>query len=228
VAVERGHGEFRRRLMAEALSDRFGMALLAGDLDAAEEVAMEALGLSLGEAVLYDLVVRPAMHRIGRLWATGEIGVAHEHLATQIATRVLVLAHEEARLAGERAGRRALLAAAEGEQHVMALDMAAKLLESSGYEVLPLGADVPTSALPGIVAEHMPDLFALTATMPESGDRVPGALDTVVQTAPEIGLILGGAGVPPGLGLAPRVRVLESVADVVDAADALVRRVGLN
>src|SRR5215213_3374917 len=54
-AFVRGPGEFRKRLMAEALSDRFGMALLAGDLHAAEEVAMETLGLSLGEAVLYEL-----------------------------------------------------------------------------------------------------------------------------------------------------------------------------
>ena len=100
--------------------------------------------MSLGEAMLYDLVVGPAMHRIGRLWASGEIGVGHEHLATQIATRVLVLAHEAIGMAADRGEHRAMLAAVEGEQHVVALDMAAKLLESAGYEVLTLGADVPT------------------------------------------------------------------------------------
>ena len=136
MEVERARDEFRKRLMAESLSDRFGVALLAGDRGAAEEVALEALDLTLGEAMLYDLVVRPAMHRIGRLWAAGEISVAHEHLATHIATRVLILVHEHARLPAQRAGRRAMLAAVEGEQHVMALDMAAKLLESAGYEVL--------------------------------------------------------------------------------------------
>ena len=228
VGVERGRDEFRKRLLAEALSDRFGIALLAGDSQAAEEVAREALELTLGEALLYDLVVGPAMHRIGQLWAAGEIGVAHEHLATQITTRVLVLAHELEDLPAHRSERRAMLAAVEGEQHVMGLDMAAKLLESAGYEVLTLGADVPTVALPGIVSDHRPALFALSATMPEAGDRVPAAIDAVTEAGGDIGLILGGASVPPSLGLGPRVVVEESVAGVVEAADGLVRRARLN
>ena len=155
-------------MLAESLSDQFGLALLAGDLGAAEHVAREALELTLGEAMLYDLVVGPAMHRIGELWAVGEIGVGQEHLATQIATQVLALAHEVAGLAARRADHRAMLAAVEGEHHVVGLDMAAKLLESAGYEVLTLGADVPTHALPAIVADHDPALFVLSATMPET------------------------------------------------------------
>jgi MerR family transcriptional regulator, light-induced transcriptional regulator len=226
--VERGRDEFRKRLVAEALSDRFGMALLSGDLRNAEEIAREALDLSLGESMLYENVVRPAMHRVGVLWAAGEISVAHEHLATTIATRVLVLAHELSGMPERRVDQRVMLAGVEGEQHVMALDMAAKLLESAGYEVLELGPDVPMAALAGIVKEHRPSLFALTATMPAAGARVPPTLDVVLGASGELGLILGGDGVPPGLDLAPRVVVEASVARVVDAADALVRRAGLN
>lgn len=214
--------------MAESLSEQFGLALVAGDEGAAEQIAREALDLSLGEAMLYDLVVGPAMHRIGRLWAAGEIGVGHEHLATQIATRVLVLAHEAAEVAAHRAEQRAMLAAVEGEQHVVALDMGAKLLESAGYEVLTLGADVPTSDLPAVIADHSPALFALTATMPEAGDRVPAAVDAITGADANIGLILGGTGVPPALLPDPRVTFERSVAGIVDAADRLVRRAGLN
>ena len=50
--VERGRDEFYKRVLAESLSDRFGVALLAGDAPAAEHVAQEALELSLGEALL--------------------------------------------------------------------------------------------------------------------------------------------------------------------------------
>jgi methanogenic corrinoid protein MtbC1 len=226
--VERDRNEFRKRVVAESLSDRLGVALLAGDAEAADQVAREALELSLGEAGLYDLVVVPAMHRIGQLWAAGEIGVAHEHLATQITTRVLVLAHELANLPAGRAQHRAMLAAVEGEQHVLALDMAGKLLDSAGYDVLALGADVPTSALGAIVADHHPALFALSATMPEAGERVPAVVDALTGAGADIGLILGGASIPPSLALGPRVVVEQSVAGVVDAADALVRRAGLN
>jgi MerR family transcriptional regulator, light-induced transcriptional regulator len=224
VGVERGRDEFRKRLLAESISDRFGVALLAGDSKAAEQVAQEALELTLSQAMLYDLVVGPAMHRIGQLWAAGEIGVAHEHLATQ----VLALAHDVAGLPAHRAEHRAMLAAVEGEQHVLALDMAAKLLESAGYEVLVLGADVPTNSLQPIVSDHHPGLFALSATMPEAGERVAAAVDAVIGARADIGLILGGASVPASLALSPRVVVERSVAGIVEAADGLVRRARLN
>jgi methanogenic corrinoid protein MtbC1 len=226
--LEGRHEEFHKRVLAESLSEQFGLALVAGDARAAEEIAREALDLSLGEAMLYDLVVGPAMHRIGRLWATGEIGVGHEHLATQIATRVLVLGHEAAGMAAQRAEQRAMLAAVEGEQHVVALDMGAKLLESAGYEVLTLGADVPTSDLPGVIADHSPALFALSATMPDAGDRVPAAVDAITEADASIGLILGGTSVPPALLPDPRVVVERNIAGIVDAADRLMRRAGLN
>ena len=215
-------------MLAESLSEAFGLALVAGNARAAEEIAREALELSLTEAMLYDLVVGPAMHRIGRLWAAGEIGVGHEHLATQIATRVLVLAHEAAGVVAQRAEQRAMLAAVEGEQHVVALDMGAKLLESAGYDVLTLGPDVPTSDLSDVVADHGPALLALTATMPEAGERVPAAVDAITEADADVGLILGGAGIPPAVLPDPRVVVERSVAGIVDAADRLVRRAGLN
>lgn len=185
-------------MLAESLSDQFGLALLAGDSAGAEQVARDALEVTLGETMLYDLVVGPAMHRIGELWAAGEKGVGQEHLASQIATQVL------------------------------ALDMAAKLLESAGYEVLTLGADVPTHALPAIVADHDPALFVLSATMPEAGERVPAAVDAVTAAGGDIGLILGGVSIPRSLVVGPRVVVEPRVAGVVEAADALVRRAGLN
>jgi methanogenic corrinoid protein MtbC1 len=226
--LERRRDDFNRRVLAESLSEQFGLALVAGDARTAEEIAREALEASLSEAMLYDLVVGPAMHRIGRLWAAGEISVGHEHLATQIATRVLVLAHEAAGVVAHRLGQRAMLAAVEGEQHVVALDMGAKLLESAGYDVLTLGADVPIDDLPGVIADHAPALFALTATMPEAGKHVPSAVDAITEADARIGLILGGASIPPALLPDPRVVVERSVAGIVDAADRLVRRAGLN
>ncbi len=228
LALEGSRDRFRKRMLAESLSDQFGLALLAGDPDEADQVAREALELTLGEAMIYQLVVAPAMHRIGRMWAAGEIGVGQEHLATQIATRVLVLVHDATAFAAHRADYRAMLAAVEGEHHVVGLDMAAKLLESAGYEVLTLGADVPTAALPAIVAEHDPQLFVLSATMPDAGERVLEAVDAILGAAADIGLILGGPGVPRSLAGGPQVVVESSVAAVVEAADGLIRGAGLN
>jgi len=227
--VERSHDEFHKRVLAEALSEQFGLALLAGEADEAERAVREGLDAQFGEADVYDLVVKPAMHRIGQLWRAGEISVAHEHLATQITTRVLVLVHELAGMPEARAGQRAMLAAVEGELHVMALDMAAKLLESAGYEVLFLGPDVPTHALPAVVEDYAPDLFLLTASMAEAGERLPQAVEAIAAAGTgDIGVIAGGAGVRGNLMSGPRLTVEPTVSRVVEAADSLTRRADLN
>ena len=226
--MERSRDEFRKRLLADSLSERFGRALLTGDSQAAEQIARDALELTLGEAMLYDLVVGPAMHRIGELWAAGEIGVGHEHLATQIATRVLALAHDAAGLTASRAEHRAILAAVEGEHHVVALDMAAKLLESAGYEVFTLGADVPTDALPAVVSRVQADPVRALRDDARDGRALPGAVEAITGTDPGVGLILGGTSVPSSTAIGPRVALEPSVAGIVDAADGLIRRARLN
>src|SRR3954469_21325522 len=80
--------EFKKRLLAGALSDRFGLALLEGDAVSAERVVRDAFEDEMPYAMIHDAIVAPALQRIGKLWELGEIGVAHEHLATQISLRV--------------------------------------------------------------------------------------------------------------------------------------------
>ena len=216
------------RLLAESLSEQFGIALLHGDVREAEAVARDALAASLDERMLYERVVAPAMHRIGELWAEGEISVAQEHLATEIANQALVVAHSLQQAAERRAGARMMLAAVEGERHVMGLDMAAKLLDSAGYDVLSLGADVPTDALADIVEAHEPSLFALSATMPEAGRRLPQAVAAINEARSSVGVIVGGAAAREAV--LPQVRVVyaERVSEILDAADALAQGSGLN
>jgi methanogenic corrinoid protein MtbC1 len=219
-----GDRELHKRLMAEALSERFGLALLEGDVQAAEETVRDAYDAELPQAVIHDAVVAPAMHRIGILWERGEIGVAHEHMATQTALRVLALLRELFRVARGRADQRAMLAAVQGEHHVMALDMAGGLLEEAGYDVVMLGPDVPTDALEDIVREHRPEIVALSVTMSAAAANLPGAIEAVTAAHAGAGVIVGGARGRARLPDPAGMVFADSVAQVVEVADALVRR----
>ena len=220
--------EFKKRILAESLSDRFGIALIEGDAVAAEAVVRDAFDEGMRYGLIQDGVVTPALHRIGRLWERGEISVAHEHLATQISYRVLALLRELFRVTRQRSEHRVMLAAVEGEQHVVALQMAADLLDYSGYESIMLGPDVPTGVLGEIVHEHTPEIVAFTLTMQAAAVRLPRAVAAVEAAHPGTAMIIGGRGAgrrfPEPAGLA----FVAKVADVVDVADALVRRPQLN
>jgi len=172
-------------------------------------------------AVLYQRVIAPAMHELGRLWEEEAITVADEHLATGLTHRVLAALRPPELLDQERLapGRpRAILAAVQGEQHALGLRMAADLIEDSGYQVAYLGADVPTDALLDAVRNLSPDLLVLSATMPESTLRLEDVVEAVRDQRPRLPLLLGGQGTgSPRLGEGARVDDLERLAERVAA-----------
>ena len=90
-----------------------------------------------------------------------------------------------------------LLAAVEGERHVIGLRMVADLLDGAGYRVLFLGADVPTDALVAAIGSHDPVVTALGCTL--EGPALVEALAAIATADLPTRVLLGGAGVPEWL-----------------------------
>ncbi len=82
---------------------RYLDTLLLGFENQAERVIREAIEAGVPEGVIDAEVIAPGMRVIGDLWEAGAITVADEHLATQIATRVIALQREAFRAARRRA-----------------------------------------------------------------------------------------------------------------------------
>ena len=215
------------QLLAD-LGRAYARALLAGDEIGAELAVRDAIDARLTTAQIDDEIIAPALWLIGRLWARGEISVADEHLATEISLRVLALQREAVRTERQRAGRKALLAAPAGELHTVALQMNANLLRDAGYTVLMLGPDVPPGALAEAAARHEPSVICLTATMPDASDRVMLAIREVERGWPGAGWVLGGRGLSVRLRPQPGIHVCRRVSEVVEAADAVLKRADLN
>ena len=82
--------------------------------------------------------------------------VADEHLATGIAERSLVRLLDQLRSSPSAGREKVLLAAPEGERHVVGLRMIADVLDGAGFEVLYLGQDVPCGALRAAIGTPLP------------------------------------------------------------------------
>ena len=216
------------RVSAETQRE-YADALLAGDPRAAQTAIREAVEAGLGESTIDDHVIRPALQMVGDLWADGHISVAQEHLATSITMRVLVLQREVFRLARQRSvfGVAGLLAAAQGELHVVGLEMAASLLRNAGYEVRLFGADLPVAEIAAAVDMHKPVAIGFSTATISSAMNLPAAFEAARGRDPDIGILVGGraaatAGGPQG------VVVFTHVADAVEHVDALVKRADRN
>jgi diguanylate cyclase (GGDEF)-like protein len=160
------------------------------------------------------------MRRIGELWEQGELTVADEHAATGLSYRALLPLQEPLQIAPPRSRERVVLAAVEGQTHVLGLRMVADVLEGAGFEVLYLGADVPSGALRAFVAEHMPALIGLTSTQAHDAPHLAQEIVAIHEVNPAGRIMLGGNGVPPEWHDAP-YRWVPDAAVVLNTVEGL-------
>ena len=226
--MEPRNGDPARDRRIDALGDAYARALLAGDEVAAEIAIREAMDADLSAGEIDDEIIAPALWFVGELWARGEISVADEHLATEISVRVLALQRESERLVQQRRSSRVMLAACCGERHIVALRMVVNLLRDAGYEVLMLGADVPSEALASAARRHRPDVICMSATMPGGGDRLLVAMDDMLHAWPSARFVVGGRGLSSRLRERPGLAVCDRVSEAVEVVDAVVKRAELN
>ena len=207
---------------ADVVRGEFVAALLAGDANLAEIVAVEAVESGMSVADLYVDVIAPALEQIGHRWATGEMTIADEHLATGIAHDVMGLVSRTATAFPRRSRERILLAAIGGEGHITGLRMIGDLAESRGFDVRYLGAALPIETIAGIVAKHTPDLIGLSVTMAGHGARLAGALDEIAESGhvPRA-ILVGGHAVPEPLKTDPRVRYAEDAREAIALIEEL-------
>jgi methanogenic corrinoid protein MtbC1 len=136
-------------------------SLPAGTRPGAEETIDDALRAGFEAITLLDELIAPVMQDVGRLWDTGAIGVADEHLSTVIAHGTLTRTYPKLVAAEPRTRGRVLLAGADAEQHILGLRIVADVLEGNGFEVRNTGASLPPDSLAGAVVRHRPVLLGL-------------------------------------------------------------------
>ena len=210
------------------LAGVFSDALVSGDEISADIAISEAMDAGLTTAEIDEMLIAPAMWRVGGLWERGELSVAEEHIATEITTRVIALQREARRVAESRRGRRILLATPAGERHVVALHMVSNLLHGAGYDIVMVGPDVPADALGASARLHKADVVCMSSTMPEQFDRVLETIDAVRNEWPSAAFVIGGRGLTAEAESRPEVRHCRGVSEAVDVVDAMVKRAGRN
>ena len=200
---------------------RFKAALAAGDAENAGRVIRDALGAGFDGLAVQAEVIGPALAHIGDEWELGRLDIADEHLATAIAERALAVVFDSMR--GVSAHRRGqiVLAAVEGEHHVLGLRMLSDALGAAGFEAVYLGANVPEESLLTAIDRYAPQAVCLTATVPAGARGLVAAARRLRSRYPDLSVVAGGPAVPAPALRRSGVQVAESVEDAI----ALVERV---
>jgi DNA-binding transcriptional MerR regulator len=167
-----------------------------------------------GVVPAWNLVIMPVLIGIGERYQATERFVEVEHLLSRTITEVLAGVPRPPR---DRAPR-ALLAAADEEQHTLPLEALAAALAESGVPTRMFGARVPQRALLDAVNRTRPAVVVLWSQLPDTGgvkqlERLLGV--------PHPPLMIAAAGPGwPTADLPPQVTTLGNLADAVRAVTA--------
>ena len=225
---ERGDGDPGASASVGALREAYLGAILAGELPTAERVIREAIDAGLVEEVIDAQIIAPAMATVGDWWASGRIGIADEHLATDISLRMIALQRESFRVARRRSSAKVLLAAVEDERHVVGLEMAASALLHGGFDVRMLGADVTAEAVVAALKRIEPRVLGLTVASTRTTTAARETIAAARRADPTLGIVVGGAAAEHVMRPDPLVAICRHVGEVVEVVEALVQRAVLN
>lgn len=171
------------RYPAHPQSEQYRASILQGQHKTATSLMTDAMnnGSSLTQASVQ--LVQPALYQVGNLWQKNKITVSQEHLATAICQNVLAVAYMQASFAPP-VGKTAMFACVEGNHHSVGLHMLSDGLETAGWDVLYLGANLPMQDLVHEVDAKRPDLMSLSISLP---NHIATARSTIELLHAELG-----------------------------------------
>ena len=165
----------------------------AGDTSGAIQLIVDATAAGLEPRAAYFDVLLPAQREVGRLWHTGEVTVAEEHLVSHTTGRTMAILAHSARPAVTN-GKTAVVAAVNHNTHDLGLRAVADLYQMAGWRAIFLGADVPTADLPAVLGYFGADLLLIGASMSIQIPRVEEAIATIRGRCERpVKIIVGGA-----------------------------------
>lgn len=178
---------------AHRLALQYLEKVLAGDPTAAVQAILDARAGGMAAPALYLDVLLPAQREIGRLWHTGEVTVAEEHLVTHTTGRAMAMLAHAARPATGN-GRTVVVAAVANNAHDLGLRAVADLYEMAGWRSIFLGADVPSGDLPSVLSYFGADLLLIGATMAVQIPRVEEAIAGIRSRCERpVKIVVGGS-----------------------------------
>lgn len=184
ASTERGDADWDERLLAR---------MLEADESGAWGVVEAALASGATPTGAYERLLVPALQRVGDLWAEGDIDVADEHAASQIAKRLVARLSPRMARPGRKRGT-IILGSTQTETHGIALSIAADLFRGAQFDVIDLGTNLPAESLAGSVASRA-DVTVVALSITNPGQEVEIARSiAAVREVSDANVVVGGGG----------------------------------
>lgn len=212
----------------EQLAAKYLVAVLEGDRREASRLILAEADAGRSVADLCRRVLQPAQEELGRMWVLGEINVAEEHFATTTTRRVMTQLQSRAPCSPAN-GKTLVAAAVAGNLHDLGIQMVADMFENRGWQVVQLGANVPSEDLAQAVEFYSPDLVALAISLVSQMPALKEAISAIraSQAGARTKILVGGCKLANMAELVRSHGADGYAADVLEAVEMGAALVGL-
>lgn len=204
------------------LSDTFTEALAKGDFVECERLTDRLIQLGYPVSTAADLLLTPAMHRLGARWECGEAAVFQERRACGIGAELIRRLKQ--RLPTHPTGPIAIGGTPAGDLYELPTAMVELALRERGWNATSLGCNLPVGEFLAAVEEYRPRLVWLSLSHVTDEDALVEQFNRLVASLPRhVAVLIGGRAATDSLR--PRLRYTghcDSLRNLTDFADTLV------
>ncbi len=166
----------QKTVIENKMQEKFFHALIIGDKNESQTIYEQFITSNdLGQ--FYRKIFIPTMTKIGDLWEKKKLGVAAEHIASNVAQNLIKNISEKNKKTGKNGN--VLLTTPTGENHSIGCSVLESYLQNKGFTVYNLAPATPTKYVLDFLKSTKPDAIVISITLPEnirSGQRLVSKL----------------------------------------------------
>ena len=175
--------------MEKKLKDDFFSALIKGDKIIAGKIFEEfTTTQELGQ--FYRKIFIPTMTKIGDLWEAKKLGVAAEHIASNVAQNLIKNISEKQKVDGKKGS--VLLTTPSGENHSIGCSVLESFLQNKGFNVYNLAPSTPAQHLVNFMITSKPDSIVISVTLEENIKSAQRLVKKIREKSKKIPIYVGG------------------------------------
>ncbi len=139
--------------------------LTDGDIQASLKIYEDYIKIFNLES-FFDRILKPVMYKIGDDWANGQISIASEHVASNVAQTLVKIIMDK--VTGNANKKKILICVPLGEEHHLGCDVLETFLSLKGFKVYNMGTSMPTESILSFIENNKPDVVLLSITLEDN------------------------------------------------------------
>ena len=165
--------------------------LIKGDYDAVRQLYDNYVSNS-DSASFFEKILTPVMYRIGELWANGKLGIADEHVASNIANSLVKMINTK--YTDTPTKKKVLICVPEGEEHNLGANILEAHLTNIGHRVFNLTPSIPHESVVKFIESSKPHVVFISITH-EDSIKPAQRLAKKITSLSKIPIYVGGQGI---------------------------------